>query len=192
MKAIPTDYHDVSFRSRLEARWAFFFDTLNIRWQYEPVMAVMGTIVTETYVTNDNYIPDFYLNDYDVWMEVKPVYPEYEALHRIARFVNTPLEHDAIEIITPHVDKTPVKNYVDSLDDLEFAYKPQKAKLEIKRTWITNTSDLLLVYGAFYQSFPEMQLWKRENRGMSIEKCNIEYFGRNLDYAIKRAMFHKF
>lgn len=37
MKAHPTQYSGVLFRSRLEARWAAFFDLCKIEWQYEPL-----------------------------------------------------------------------------------------------------------------------------------------------------------
>jgi len=36
MKAIPTEYRGARFRSRLEARWAAFFDLIGWRWVYEP------------------------------------------------------------------------------------------------------------------------------------------------------------
>ena len=36
IKAIETRYAGYRFRSRLEARWAVFFDTLGLKWQYEP------------------------------------------------------------------------------------------------------------------------------------------------------------
>lgn len=36
IKAIPTIYNHVQFRSRLEARWAAFFDLAGIKWEYEP------------------------------------------------------------------------------------------------------------------------------------------------------------
>jgi hypothetical protein len=36
MVAHPTTYKDVQFRSRLEARWAAFFDLAGWRWEYEP------------------------------------------------------------------------------------------------------------------------------------------------------------
>jgi hypothetical protein len=35
MQAIETAYNGYRFRSRLEARWAVFFDALGIRYQYE-------------------------------------------------------------------------------------------------------------------------------------------------------------
>lgn len=36
IKAIETSYKGYRFRSRLEARWAVFFDALGIAWEYEP------------------------------------------------------------------------------------------------------------------------------------------------------------
>ncbi len=36
MNAIPTIYKGIRFRSRLEAKWACFFDTIMLEWQYEP------------------------------------------------------------------------------------------------------------------------------------------------------------
>lgn len=43
---IPTTHAGTNFRSRLEARWAAFFDLVNWSWVYEPFDA-------------DGYIPDF-------------------------------------------------------------------------------------------------------------------------------------
>jgi hypothetical protein len=36
IQAKPTQYAGITFRSRLEARWAVFFDALDIPWEYEP------------------------------------------------------------------------------------------------------------------------------------------------------------
>lgn len=36
IKAIETEYKGYRFRSRLEARWAVFFDALGVEWVYEP------------------------------------------------------------------------------------------------------------------------------------------------------------
>jgi hypothetical protein len=46
--AIPTTYRSERFRSRIEARWAAFFDLLKWPWEYEP-LDLRG------------YIPDFIL-----------------------------------------------------------------------------------------------------------------------------------
>lgn len=35
IKAIETLYNGYKFRSRLEARWAVFFDAVGSKWEYE-------------------------------------------------------------------------------------------------------------------------------------------------------------
>lgn len=69
IQAIETSYAGCRFRSRLEARWAVFFDRLGIQWQYE----------AEGYVLPDGtcYLPDFWLpgfnkSDGGTFVEVKP------------------------------------------------------------------------------------------------------------------------
>ncbi len=63
-QAIETEYNGYIFRSRLEARWAIFFDALGIEYQYE----------SEGYKGIDDlyYLPDFYLPEENVYVEVKP------------------------------------------------------------------------------------------------------------------------
>jgi hypothetical protein len=63
MKAIETSYRGYRFRSRVEARWAVFFDSLGVKWQYEPE----GFNIDGVY-----YLPDFYLPDLSYFVEVKP------------------------------------------------------------------------------------------------------------------------
>lgn len=65
MKAIETEYKGYRFRSRLEARWAVFFDQMGIRYEYEPegIMLSDGT----------PYLPDFYLPDFYCYFEVKRI-----------------------------------------------------------------------------------------------------------------------
>lgn len=64
IKPIETVYNGYRFRSRLEARWAVFFDTLNISYQYEPEGFDLGDGV--------KYLPDFYLPEFDMYVEIKP------------------------------------------------------------------------------------------------------------------------
>ena len=60
--SVPTLYKGIQFRSRLEARWAVFFDELGIEWDYEP----------ETFATQYGYyMPDFYLPSINRWFIVK-------------------------------------------------------------------------------------------------------------------------
>lgn len=37
IKSHPTYYKGIRFRSRLEARWAAFFDVIGWKWEYEPL-----------------------------------------------------------------------------------------------------------------------------------------------------------
>ena len=61
IKAIPTMYGGVQFRSRLEARWAAFFDLVEWRWEYEPLDL-------------DGYVPDFVLRFVEpIAVEIKPL-----------------------------------------------------------------------------------------------------------------------
>lgn len=68
IKPIPTKYNNILFRSRLEARWAVFFDAAKIRYEYE----------VEGYENKNGwrYLPDFYLPDFRLHVEVKGDYPE--------------------------------------------------------------------------------------------------------------------
>lgn len=77
IKPIETEYKGYRFRSRLEARWAVFFESLDIRFEYEP----------EGYQLTDGtrYLPDFYLPDSDTFFEVKGVLSEKDN-QKIQRF----------------------------------------------------------------------------------------------------------
>ena len=75
IKAIETVYKDHRFRSRTEARWAVFFDTLDVEWEYEK----------EGYRLDGNnlYLPDFWLpcanNVFEwsgYWLEIKGISPK--------------------------------------------------------------------------------------------------------------------
>lgn len=70
IKAIKTTYNGILFNSRLEARWAYIFDQLNLSWMYEP----------EGFESNgQRYLPDFYIKNWECFVEVKnPVNPAKE------------------------------------------------------------------------------------------------------------------
>jgi hypothetical protein len=60
IKAIETHYKGYRFRSRLEARWAVFFDALGLDWEYEKEGFDLGE--------HGWYLPDFYLPQVRVWV----------------------------------------------------------------------------------------------------------------------------
>lgn len=64
IKPIETNYKGYRFRSRLEARWAVFFDALGVAWDYEK----------EGYDLGDAgwYLPDFWLPSLGIFVEIKP------------------------------------------------------------------------------------------------------------------------
>lgn len=64
IKSINTKYKGYYFRSRLEARWAVYFDSLEIKWEYEKEGFHLGEY---------NYLPDFWLPELHMWAEVKPM-----------------------------------------------------------------------------------------------------------------------
>lgn len=70
IKAIETQYKGYRFRSRLEARWAVFFDAVGLAWIYEPEGFDLGA--------NGWYLPDFYFPEWGQWVEVKPSLPSSE------------------------------------------------------------------------------------------------------------------
>ena len=83
LKPIETIYNGYRFRSRLEARWAVFFDTIGAEWEYEPE----GFVLTD----GTKYLPDFLLHNVygrgapDIYVEIKGVLTD-EDLHKISLF----------------------------------------------------------------------------------------------------------
>lgn len=74
MKAIETEYAGYKFRSRLEARYAVFFDHLRTGWEYEP----------EGYDLDDGdyYLPDFWMTDLKCFVEIKGQEPNEDELRK--------------------------------------------------------------------------------------------------------------
>lgn len=63
MKAINTIYKDYLFRSRLEARWAIFFDEIGLVWEYEKEGFEL--------FNGEKYLPDFYFPQLKFYGEIK-------------------------------------------------------------------------------------------------------------------------
>jgi hypothetical protein len=73
--ALETEYAGVMFRSRIEARWAVFLDEFGIIWEYEKEGLNLG---------GTWYLPDFWLPQLGVWMEIKGAAPNKEELEKAA------------------------------------------------------------------------------------------------------------
>jgi len=74
-RAIETKYKGYRFRSRLEARWAVFFDTLGVKWEYEKEGFDLGKV--------GKYLPDFWLPEFNCWIEVKGEKPTAEEVIKL-------------------------------------------------------------------------------------------------------------
>jgi hypothetical protein len=70
-KAIETVYNGYRFRSRLEARWAVFFDTLGIKYEYEKEGFDLNGVW---------YLPDFWWPEMNIWVEIKPTMPDERSM----------------------------------------------------------------------------------------------------------------
>lgn len=110
IKAIETVYNGYRFRSRLEARWAVFFDAAGIKYEYEPEGFTDGDLC---------YLPDFYLPDHNVYVEVKPHREGFEKeIERALHFVNSDLKIKRLMF----VDQIPAPNEYASWFLYPFAY----------------------------------------------------------------------
>lgn len=77
IQAIETHYKGYRFRSRLEARWAVFFDAIKIQWSYE----VEGFRVSAPEGKPVFYLPDFFLPEVETFVEVKPFSDPFKMSH---------------------------------------------------------------------------------------------------------------
>jgi hypothetical protein len=82
MKPIETRAYGYRFRSRLEARWAVFFQTLGLQWEYEPEGFDLSPF--------GHYLPDFLVRGFPgypeiMWVEVKPQKPEMSDVNKLRK-----------------------------------------------------------------------------------------------------------
>jgi hypothetical protein len=136
IRAVDTIYNGHFFRSRLEARWAVFFNALGLAWEYE----------AETFdVDGVWYLPDFKLQrrgDSVLWIEVKPEHIEDDA--KFSAFARAVSDKALLVSGTPHhyVDHWGA-DYLQDYLQLEFAVggllknnpraRESKARVEIER-----------------------------------------------------------
>lgn len=87
MKPISTEYKGEIYRSRLEARWAVFFDEIGFAAQYEPfeIKSKDGLLT---------YLPDFFVIygfDKPCFIEIKPVKPNESYIKHLLDVFNEDL-----------------------------------------------------------------------------------------------------
>lgn len=69
LRAIQTEYGGYRFRSRTEARWAIFLDTLGVPYEYEKEAYHFGP--------GGQYLPDFWLPEQKCFVEIKGTAPTF-------------------------------------------------------------------------------------------------------------------
>jgi hypothetical protein len=116
LKAIPTTYHGIEFRSKLEAKYAQAFDRLGIVWEYEG----------HGFRFDDGtcYCPDFYMPEIDTYFEVKGVLDE-ESLRKIKLLV---MEMKRVVVGGPDGSMT----IYDFFNDVDNGYNPNGEIVENK------------------------------------------------------------
>lgn len=128
IKAKPTQYKNILFRSRLEARWAVYFDQLGINWLYEPEyddVEFGGCLIL--------YKPDFYLTDYDLWVEVKAVSIRHLSDNEIRKIVGWAKNYLEILVLSgpPRIPKeNTAAHYLYT-----FNTKKQKSNRPVAQIW---------------------------------------------------------
>ena len=91
MNTVDTEYKGYLFRSRLEARWAIFFDACGVAWEYEPEAYDLGSGLC--------YVPTFLLHGVDgrcggdLFVDVKERMDALDAL-KIKEFVKQGMPPD--------------------------------------------------------------------------------------------------
>lgn len=120
IKPIKTIYKGYRFRSRLEARWAVFFDAYGVEWEYEPEGFDLGDGIC--------YLPDFLLHgvkgyvEGDLYVEVKGHLTD-EDLFKIEKFCwpngNTDTLPEKPLILVGELLYDNKKSHIESLDDIE-------------------------------------------------------------------------
>jgi hypothetical protein len=139
IRAHPTTYAGQRFRSRLEARWAAFFDLAGWRWRYEPIDL-------------EGWVPDFLVTfpcrhscggEHRLYVEVKPYWS-------VAEFAGHPvLEMD------PYVEPHPAAfGLAPDVTRWEMCHGSGGGEYSVTSGWITDPERLWREAGNLVQWRP--------------------------------------
>lgn len=130
IKPIQTRYKGYRFRSRMEARWAVYFDALEIQWQFEREGFDLPT---------GKYLPDFWLPQVRMWAEVKPkefTSTEYRLIRELAKATEFPV----LKLIGPPESKAYYA--VEKTEGIESDYAITNMYLDEHRFYSSPGDDL--------------------------------------------------
>lgn len=164
IKPIETEYNGYKFRSRLEARWAVFFDAADIEYEYEPE-GFEGE-------GGNRYLPDFYLPESQMYVEVKPQRPGYGK--EIVKALNT---------ISKQLDKLLILQDIPAKAGYDFYwypvayYHPVTQRYELTRVTIVpqydNFNDKLDGLAVCGWSYLTAKSWKAPNIAIGMPRDEI-------------------
>ena len=110
LKALDTHYDGHRFRSRAEARWAVFFNSFGVAYEYEP----------QGYCVNgEPYLPDFFLPELNLWLEVKGTTPTQRE-QTLLKTLALETEMSAILAIGPPKNGPSLMYFNPGIDDESF------------------------------------------------------------------------
>lgn len=163
LRAIQTEYKGYLFRSRLEARWAVFFDVCGVAWEYEP----------EGYDLGDGlcYLPDFLLHgvtvnhgyfkkNCDIYVEVKGQMNDADA-EKINRFYAAGYSENDDWGVSPTAVYV-VGNIPDGEDMREILDNLQDAAYKDHHGW-PNYYNFATVDGDYFAAYPGVDKHGRFN-----------------------------
>lgn len=133
IKAIETVYNGYKFRSRIEARWAVFFDTLGIPYEYE----AEGFDLEGTW-----YLPDFRLPSQNCWIEIKGQNPTEQELQKAYKL--SMLDKKTVAIFGGecwHETRAYVFSFIEDMDAQPFLAYKQSALREREHRYLMSESD---------------------------------------------------
>lgn len=184
IKAIQTEYKGYLFRSRLEARWAVFFDALGVRYEYEKEGFDLDGLW---------YLPDFWLPTLRAWIEIKADLPEGDDAEKLFRFSDALDADPDHTLIEKHVDfylmvGTP---FADGWEkDYQIRRPHGKTFFDAQELWMhCPVCGGVSVASGWDEYSHELngQLWD----GMGCMDCDIGSPSHQTDYRVAGAYFHK-
>ncbi len=174
IKAIETSYAGCRFRSKLEARWAVFFDALGITWEHEP----------EGFETSaGRYLPDFRIQipqtkghgSYQ-WFEVKPPNAPTDRRHAaLAAETGTPLI----------VARGLPRNYHDQMQASQYSQRLESPLMihgvESKPWPVAFCDSTAFWRHELYCSLGDNRHWCMEAMNQTLDTCHLALYGLHED-----------
>jgi hypothetical protein len=172
IKAITTHYKGYKFRSRLEARWAVYFDSLGIKWEYE--------LEGFEFKDGTKYLPDFWLPEIKMFAEVKAIElnekEKYkceilakESGHGVFMLIGVPerkayyaIYCDVDVIGEPMKDSSGETGYMCQGDFVEYPGEELKYSFYNNNFALSNYHNYPSNEGRFYSAFDDAEIYEHE------------------------------